>query len=170
MSKRLLQIPLEQITIDKLEAIRSQLSVTSRKDTIVYLVETVYSELFGGSISDQRLTIICDYKEQIGDLRVATMKLFKEINACDKEDELEIKMKKMNTINKQIEMLKSLSRLDGDINNILFSASESAKVQMSEDKNISTNTRNGISTQYLKHKINMDVNTRVAKITHGEEE
>lgn len=143
--------------LEKLDAISHQLGTKSRNDTLGKIIEKVYNEMFNidGEEKDTVVNIVTKYKQQIARMRKKSFAIFSDLNSGKMGYQEAIT--ELNQIEKIISFTKNMSRLDGDINNILFSAREVAKVEIANQTLDVSRDRNDIIASQANHRANIDM-------------
>ena len=146
--------------LDKLDAIVTQTGAKSRNDALGNAIIQVYNQLFNitnedGEEEDTVINIVSKYKNHISRLRKRSLTVLNNLSTGKigyKEGLAEI-----DNINKIIAFTRNMSRLDGDINNILFNARDSVRALLTERTIQLGDDRNDIIASQAEHRMNMDM-------------
>lgn len=143
--------------LEKLDAILHQLGLNSRNETIGVIIDKVYNELFqvDGEERDTVVNIVTKYKKQIAVLRKKSFAIMNDLNTG--KIGYNEATEELNKIEKIISFTRNMSRIDGDVNNILFSAREVVKAQIAKENLEVSKDRNDIIASQANHRANIDM-------------
>lgn len=142
-------------TIDeKIDALMLELQLGSKAKTIIACINKVYDDVFKGK-SDNDVNIVTDYKSMMNDLRIEVVSLTNKMLKEKKTDRM-VTMQQLKEVKEMLGVIKELSRLDGDVNNIFFNAKDNAKHQIDLEGNRIKDVKNEVLIGQFNHKVTMD--------------
>lgn len=138
----------------KIEAIMLNLQLPSKAKAIIACINKVYNELFEGK-EDDDVNIVTDYKAMMNDLRIEVVSLTNSMLKEKKSDRMAT-MQQLKEVKEMLAVIKELSRLDGDVNNIFFNAKDTAKHMIDLEGNDIKKVKNDVLIGQFNHKVTMD--------------
>lgn len=154
MVKRSFSLTYDSTVEEKMNAIMFKLQQPSKAKTIIACIDKVYNELFTDA-KDDEVNIVTDYKSLLNNLRIEVISLTNQLLTGKKTDKPET-MIRLNEAKALINIIKELTRLDGDVNNIFFNAKDCAKHLIDLEGNEIKRDKNEVLAEQFNHKVTMD--------------
>lgn len=154
MVKRNFSLTYDGTVEDKINAIQCKLQLNSKAKTIIACIEKVYAEIFDGQ-KDDEVNIVTDYKGLLNNLRVEAISLTNQLISSSNKDKAET-ITRLSEVKASIGLIKELTRLDGDVNNIFFSAKDFAKHMIDVEGNEIKREKTEVEAEKFNHKVTMD--------------
>jgi len=154
MAKRNFSLTYDSTIEEKINAIMYNLQMSSKAKTVIACINRVYSDIFDGK-KDDEVNIVTDYKSMMNDLRIEVVSLTNKMLKEKKSNRAEI-IQQLKEVKEMLSVIKELSRLDGDVNNIFFSAKDNAKYLIDTEGNEIKKVKNDVLIGQFNHKVTMD--------------
>lgn len=165
MSKSLVITKSEEI--EMLEAIKQSLCLLTTPETISQCIRYTYERVCG-STTESTVDIVQSYRDDIGKLRAKIKKITSDIMRSEDPEEMKALLIKLNNMNKVVNIIKNISQVDGNFNNIMFDVVSKGKLLIENEKIKMGNERNNIMRDKVQHDINISFITDGIDPTGGE--
>lgn len=151
---------------EKIREIGNSLGLMQEKEIVRYCIMYAYENIIEG-LEDEKPAIMKMYRSMVKELRGEVLKLNKEIIKVGSSEDI---VDKLKTINNQIQTVTTMSKLDGDMHDIVMSASERIKHKLEYMKLADSRAREELQRDVFKHKVNMDFHNKLLELGVDEDE
>lgn len=152
--------------IEMLNAIQERLGILSSHETLSECIKYTYERICGET-EESTADIVDNYKETIRGLRKELRTITNKILKSEDDGEITKLMRKMDRINKVVNITKNIAEADGNFNDIMFDVVSKGKLLVEREKAKMANDRNVIMRDKVMHEINMDM-VRAGAIVEGD--